>query len=218
MIFAQLVKIFSLYLWNPNSITMLILNRYFIYRLISWTESFWEANRFSASQEIPRILRSPKVHWLIHQSAAPVPILSQINQFYGPQIHFLKIHFNNALPSKSGSSKWLLSPIYIYPLKVKCTLVRALTLCTGRTARRGSRGIALLFLDHGIRRGWGVSVTPRPLFAPGKDPIPIVQEAEWAQGPVWTGTENLAPTGIRSLDRPARSQSLYQLSYPARHI
>jgi len=34
---------------------------------------------------------------------------------------------------------------------------------------------------------------PRPLFTPGKDPAPIVQEAEWAPGPVWTGAENLAP-------------------------
>jgi len=32
-----------------------------------------------------------------------------------------------------------------------------------------------------------VSSTPRPLFTPGKDPIPIVQEAGWAPGPVWTG-------------------------------
>jgi hypothetical protein len=32
---------------------------------------------------------------------------------------------------------------------------------------------------------------------------------------VWTGAENLAPTGIRSPDRPARSQSLYRLRYPA---
>ena len=63
--------------------------------------------------------------------------------------------------------------------------------------------------------GWGVIVTPRPLFTPGKDPVPIVQEAGWAPGPVWTGAENLAPTGIRSPDRPARSQSLYRLSYPA---
>jgi hypothetical protein len=37
--------------------------------------------------------------------------------------------------------------------KVKCTLVQALRLCTGHTAHRGSRGIALPFLDHGIRRG-----------------------------------------------------------------
>jgi len=36
---------------------------------------------------------------------------------------------------------------------LKCTLVQALRLCTGRTAHTGSRGIALLFLDHGTRRG-----------------------------------------------------------------
>jgi len=29
--------------------------------------------------------------------------------------------------------------------KVKCTLVQALRLCTGRTAHRGSRGIAILY-------------------------------------------------------------------------
>ena len=34
---------------------------------------------------------------------------------------------------------------------------------------------------------------PRPLFTPGKDPVPIVQEAGWAPGPVWTGAENLSP-------------------------
>ena len=59
-------------------------------------------------------------------------------------------------------------------VKVKCTLVQALRLCRGRTAHRGIRGIALLFHDHSTRRGWGVSVTPRPLFTPGKDPVPIV--------------------------------------------
>ena len=77
--------------------------------------------------------------------------------------------------------------------KVKVTLVQALRLCTGRTACRGSRGIALPFHDHGTRRGWGVSVTPQSLFTPGKDPVPIVQEAGWARGPVWTGAENFAP-------------------------
>ena len=45
--------------------------------------------------------------------------------------------------------------------------------------------------------GWMVNATP------GKDPVPIVQEAGLAPGPVWTGVENLAPTGIRSPDRPA---------------
>ena len=58
---------------------------------------------------------------------------------------------------------------------------------------------------------------PRPLFTPGKDPVPTTEEAGWATGPVWTGAENLGHTGIRSPERPVRSQSLYRLSYPA-HI
>jgi len=54
--------------------------------------------------------------------------------------------------------------------KVKCTLVQALRLCTGRTAHRGSRGIALLFHDHGTRRGWrGQRHAPTALY-PRKRP------------------------------------------------
>jgi hypothetical protein len=40
-----------------------------------------------------------------------------------------------------------------------------------------------------------VSTTPRPLY-PRKDPVPIVQKAGWAPGPVWMCAKNLAPTGI----------------------
>jgi hypothetical protein len=61
--------------------------------------------------------------------------------------------------------------------------------------------------------GWS---TPRPgRFTSGKNPVPIVQEAGWAQGSVWACAENLTPTGIRSPDRPASSQLLYRLSYRA---
>jgi hypothetical protein len=76
------------------------------------------------------------------------------------------------------------------------------------------RGIALPFRDLGARRGeWSAS---RPgSFTPGKDPVTIVQEAGWASESVLTCAKNLAPTGIRSPDRPARSHSLYRLSYPA---
>jgi hypothetical protein len=38
-------------------------------------------------------------------------------------------------------------------VKVKCTLVQPLMLCTGRTAHRESRGIALPVYNHGTRRG-----------------------------------------------------------------
>ena len=33
-------------------------------------------------------------------------------------------------------------------------------------------------------------------LTPGEGPVPIVQEAGWASGPVWTGVENHAPPGF----------------------
>ena len=64
-------------------------------------------------------------------------------------------------------------------------------------AQRVGRGIALLFHDRGTRRGGVVSRTPQPHFTPGKDPVPILQEAGWAPGPVWR-VKNLVTTGILS--------------------
>jgi hypothetical protein len=65
----------------------------------------------------------------------------------------------------------------------------------------------------------GVGGRHRPTaFTPGKDPVPIVQEAGWAAGPVWTVAGNLAPTGIRSPDPPARSESLYRYTELSRPV
>ena len=49
-----------------------------------------------------------------------------------------------------------------------------------------------------------VSSTPRPHFTPGKHPVPILQEAGWAAGPVWTGKKT-RPHRDSIPDRPARS-------------
>jgi hypothetical protein len=90
------------------------------------------------------------------------------------------------------------------------------TLQQATKAQRGVEVYLYSFLNLGVR--WGGCSTPRPgRFTSRKDPVPIVQEVGWAPGPVGTGVENLVPTEIRSPDRPARSQSLYRLSYPGPH-
>ena len=107
----------------------------------------------------------------------------------------------------SASEKYFTAPGVQY---IKVTPSRAHT---------GHRGEAELqrqpIFNLGTRRAWVVRTTPRPLY-PQKTAIPPVQETVWTPGPLWTGAENLAPTGIPTLDRLACNQSLYRLSYPGR--
>jgi hypothetical protein len=42
--------------------------------------------------------------------------------------------------------------------------------------------------------GSGLSALRSGHSTPRKDPVPVAQVAEWAPGPVRTGTENLTPT------------------------
>jgi len=90
----------------------------------------WEANRFSASQEIPRIPQNPKIHYRIHKCPPPISIPSRINPIPAPS-HFLKIYLNIILPSTPGISKWYLSlmfshhiPVYTSSLSHTCCMLR----------------------------------------------------------------------------------------------
>jgi len=56
---------------------------------------------------------------------------------------------------------------------------------------------------------------PGRTLPPGKDPVPILQEVGWAQGPVWTGAENLAHRYSIPGPPSPYSQSLYRLIYRA---
>ena len=90
----------------------------------------WEANRRSASQEIPR-LWNPKVHYRIHKCPPPLSIPSHIDQVHASAFDFLKIHLNIVLPSTSGSSKFPLfsmfthhNLVYTSPLPHTCYMPR----------------------------------------------------------------------------------------------
>ena len=119
--------------------------------------------------------------------------------FYVGEILYSKVHFFSQTSEES----------------VRQSLGKGkVSLCSRPHGPRGRVEVQLYsFMTSALdRRGWS---GPRSgLFTPGKDPVPIVQQVGWDPGPVWTCAENLALTGIRSPDRPARSESLYRLSYP----
>ena len=118
-----------------------------------------------------------------------------------------KYVFVTCVPSRNEEA-FVWKSIWSHAIKIKVKWSRY----RPGVAQRVGRGIALLFHDRGTRRGWVVSSTPRPHFTPEKDPVPILQEAGWAPGPVWTGGKS-RPHRDSIPDRPPCSQSLYRLSY-----
>ena len=74
----------------------------------------WEGNWFAASQEIPRILWNPKVHYRTHQRPPPVSILGQPNPVHILTSHLLEIHPNIIHPSTPRSPQWSLSLRFLH--------------------------------------------------------------------------------------------------------
>jgi len=166
---AQLVKKFSASLNSKFSVFS---------SQVSATSLYLEANKSTLN---PRI--QPYV--LILSSYYPY-VLRRVSAFRNSEKHQ---QYPSHLCSKKNSTQFHIdvfssSSCQTLDGKIKCSRYRP------GVAQRVGRGIALLFHDRGTRRGWVVSSTPRPHFIPGKDPVPILQEAGCAPGPVWTGRKS----------------------------
>ena len=91
--------------------------------------SSWEADRFSASQEIPHILQNPKVHSRIHKCPPTVPILSQLDPFRALTSNsrrsflILSSHLRLGLPSCLFPSGFPTKVLYT-PLPTTCYMPR----------------------------------------------------------------------------------------------
>jgi hypothetical protein len=108
---------------NPSILCRIVqcerteMNTYLLIYLLTYSmeqNPSWEARRFAASKEIPRILWNARVHYRIHKYQPPVSILSQLNLVHIPTSHFLKIHLNIILLSTPGSPHWSLSLRFPY--------------------------------------------------------------------------------------------------------
>jgi len=96
--------------------------------------------------------------------------------------------------------------------------VQALRLCTGRTAHRGSGGIALLFLDQGSRRGEGSESHPGRSLPPGKTRYPLHRRLSGLQDRSGHVRKIFPPPGFDPRTIQPVAQSLYRLSYRAHDI
>jgi len=86
----------------------------------------WQTKWFSTSQEIPRILWNPKVHYRIHKCPPPGPILGQLDQVHtrtSQSILILSSHLSLGLPSglfpSSFPTKTHYTPL-LCPIRATC--------------------------------------------------------------------------------------------------
>jgi hypothetical protein len=87
-------------------------------------QSPWEANRYVASQEIPRILWNPKVHYRIHKCPPPVPILSQLDPVHTLTPHswrsILILFSHLRLGPPNGFPTNTLYTVLLSPIRATC--------------------------------------------------------------------------------------------------
>ena len=117
----------------------------FTYLLTPWCRVLLEKlTGFAASQEIPRILWKPKVHYRTHKRPPPVPVLGQPNPVHTPTSHLLEIHPNIIHPSTPRSPQWSLSVRFPHqdPIRPPDYIVKTVLLCL--YGSQNNHGIFLL--------------------------------------------------------------------------
>ena len=103
---------------------------------------------------------------------------------------------------------WLSRQEIVYKkVKVRCTFVQALRLCTGRTDYRESRGIALHFHDHGTRMCGESASRPGRSLSPRKARYPLYRRLGGPQGRSGQVRKISPPPGFDSrTDHPVASR------------
>jgi hypothetical protein len=129
-----LIRLVTRPFWNTARELVIILFKVEIDRnILSYSmeqNPSWEANKFSTSQDIPRILWNPKVHYRSTSARHLSLSWASSTQSIPPTFYFLKIHLNSIFPFTPGSLKWffpsgfptktLYTPV-LFPIHATCS-------------------------------------------------------------------------------------------------
>jgi hypothetical protein len=106
------------------------------------------------------------------------------NTLHETKLASLHIAFHSFFANNSPFVRYVISATECVLSKesVRCTLVQALRLCTGRTVHRGSRGIPLFFHDQRLEGGEESASRPGRFLPPGKTRYSLYRRLGGPQG------------------------------------
>jgi hypothetical protein len=158
----------------------------------------WEATNCAATQELPSVLWNPKVHYRLHKSPSPVPILSRIDPISTIPSYLSKIHFNIVHPPTSWSSHWSLSfwlshqnfvyiPILLHACYMPCSLVTLKSSLNKSHVAQGVQWLRYRVLDR----------DPEVWFPVGARDFALLHSIQSRSGAHLNGYGGPLPWGVR---------------------